>query len=68
MKKICPTANFLVKYTKKGTNNALQGDEVVELTAANYGRDARARETESRARGAGVAGAACGFSPGGLVF
>ena len=36
-KKRCPTASFLFKYTKQGTNNALEGDEVLELTAANYG-------------------------------
>ena len=36
-----PTANFLIKYTKKETGNALEGDEALELTAANstYGRD-----------------------------
>lgn len=38
-KKVCPTANFLIKYTKKETGNALEGDEALELTAANYGRD-----------------------------
>lgn len=38
-KKRCPTANFLVKYTRQGTGNALEGDEALELTAANYGRN-----------------------------
>ena len=35
LKKVCPTANFLVKYIKKETGNALEGDEALELTAAN---------------------------------
>ena len=34
-----PSANFLVKYTKKETGDALQGDSALELTAAKYGRD-----------------------------
>ena len=38
-KKVLPTANFLIKYTMKETGNALEGDEALELTAANYGRD-----------------------------
>ena len=38
-KKACPSANFLVKYTKKETGSALEGDEALELTKANYGRD-----------------------------
>ena len=38
-KRACPTANFLVKYSKRDTGNALDGDEALELTAANYGRD-----------------------------
>ena len=39
-KKACPSANFLVKYTKKETkNNALDGDSALELAAHNYGRD-----------------------------
>ena len=29
----------LVKYTKKETGSALEGDEALELTMANYGRD-----------------------------
>ena len=32
-----PDGHFLFKYTKQGTNNALEGDEVLVLTAANYG-------------------------------
>ena len=31
--------NFLVKYTKKETVNALDGDSALELTTHNYGRD-----------------------------
>ena len=31
------TASFLVKYAKKVTCNALEGDEALELTVANYG-------------------------------
>ena len=31
--------NFLIKYTMKETGNALEGDEALELTTANYGRD-----------------------------
>ena len=38
-KKACRSANFLVKYTKKETGSALEGDEALELTMANYGRD-----------------------------
>ena len=38
-KKACPSANFLVKYGKKETGGALEGDEALELTEANYGRD-----------------------------
>jgi len=38
-KKACRSANFLVKYTKKVTGSALEGDEALELTKANYGRD-----------------------------
>ena len=30
---------FMEKYAKKETGNALEGDEALELTAANYGRD-----------------------------
>ena len=37
-KKICPTANFLIKYTKKDTGNALDGDSAIELSPANYGK------------------------------
>ena len=33
----CPNANFVIKYTKKDTDNALQGDEARELTTHNYG-------------------------------
>ena len=36
--KVCPTANFLVKYTKKDTGNALDGDSAIELSPANYGK------------------------------
>ena len=38
-KKLCPSANFLVKYTKKETGSALEGDSALELTAAKYGCD-----------------------------
>ena len=38
-KKICPSANFLVKYTKKETDNALDGNSAMELTKDNYGHD-----------------------------
>ena len=37
---ICPTANFLVRYTKKETNGELtEGLEEARVSAANYGRD-----------------------------
>ena len=29
--------NFMIKYTKKLTGSALEGDEAAELTAAKYG-------------------------------
>ena len=35
-KKICTSANFLVKYTKKETDNALDGNSAMELTKDNY--------------------------------
>jgi hypothetical protein len=38
-KKVCPSANFLVKYAKKETGNALDGDSALELATHNYGRD-----------------------------
>ena len=40
-RKACPTANFLVRYTKKETNGEMtEGqEEARELSAANYGRD-----------------------------
>ena len=38
-KSALPTANFLVKYNKKDTGNMLGGDEALELSPANYGRD-----------------------------
>ena len=38
-KKACPSANFLVKFTKKETDDALDGDEGLELATHNYGRD-----------------------------
>ena len=34
-----PSANFLVKYTKKETGNALDGNSALELATHNYGRD-----------------------------
>ena len=37
--KCCPTANFLIKYSKRETGNALDGDSAMELSTANYGRD-----------------------------
>ena len=44
-RKACPTANFLVRYTKKETNASTNAEmvegmeEARELSAANYGRD-----------------------------
>ena len=38
-KKLLPSANFLVKYTKKETGNALDGNSALELATHNYGRD-----------------------------
>ena len=38
-KRACPSANFIVKYTKRETNNMLDGDSALELAAHNYGRD-----------------------------
>ena len=38
-KKVCPSANFLVKYTKKETGSTLDGNSALELAAHNYGRD-----------------------------
>ena len=38
-KRVCRSANFLVKYAKKETGNALDGDSALELTTHNYGRD-----------------------------
>ena len=40
-KKVCPTANFLLRYTKKETYSAMtEGqEEARELSASNYGRD-----------------------------
>ena len=38
-KKMCPAANFLIKYAKKETANALDGDSALELETHNYGRD-----------------------------
>ena len=37
----CPTANFLVRYTKKETNGEMAegAEEARELSAKNYGRD-----------------------------
>jgi hypothetical protein len=39
--KVCPTANFLLRYTKKETNGEIvEGQqEARELSASNYGRD-----------------------------
>lgn len=40
-KKVCPTANFLLRYTKKETNAEMKEgqEEARELSADNYGRD-----------------------------
>ena len=38
-KKACATANFIVKYTKKDTDNVLNGEEGCELSAGKYGVD-----------------------------
>ena len=32
-------ANFLIKYNKKETGSALDGDSALELTKDNYGND-----------------------------
>ena len=37
--KVCTSANFLVRYAKKETDNALDGDSAIELATHNYGRD-----------------------------
>ena len=39
--KLCPTANFLLRYTKKETNGEMKEgqEEARELLARNYGRD-----------------------------
>ena len=39
--KLCPTANFLIWYTKKETNSEMKEgqEEARELSAANYGRE-----------------------------
>jgi hypothetical protein len=38
-KKLCPTANFLIKYSNKETGNAMDGTSALELAAHNYGHD-----------------------------
>ena len=38
-KKVCPTANFLIKYNAKETDGALNGDSAMELSTGNYGHD-----------------------------
>ena len=38
-KKLCPSANCLVKHTKKETGSALEGNSAIELATHNYGRD-----------------------------
>ena len=43
-RKVCPTANFLVRYTKKETNGELtEGLEEARVSAANSGGQLRAR-------------------------
>ena len=37
-KKACPSANFLVKYTKKETGSALEGDEAPAPHLASFSR------------------------------
>ena len=39
--KLCATANFLLRYTKKETDGAMKEgrQEARELSASNYGRD-----------------------------
>ena len=39
--KVCPTANFLLRYTKKETDGEMKEgqEEARELAATNYGRD-----------------------------
>ena len=34
-KKVLPAANFLVRYAKKETGNALEGNSALELTTHN---------------------------------
>ena len=38
-KKACPSANFIIKYSKTETGNALDGDSAIELATHNYGVD-----------------------------
>jgi hypothetical protein len=38
-KKTCPSANFIIKYSKTETGNALDGDSAIELATHNYGVD-----------------------------
>ena len=39
--KVCPTANFLIRYTKKQTGSAMKEgqEEARELSVSNYGPD-----------------------------
>ena len=39
--RVCPTANFLIRYTKKETNGEMSEgqEEARELSASNYGVD-----------------------------
>ena len=40
-RKVCPTANFVLRYTKKETHGEFKdgSEEARELSLANYGRD-----------------------------
>lgn len=38
-KRACPSANFIVRFRRGETNSALHGDEGLELTVHNYGRN-----------------------------
>ena len=64
-KKVCPSANFLIKYAKKETDNALDGDSALELTSANYGRDEWWLLLDpAPVEGSGAAGGAAGGAEG----
>ena len=51
-KKLCPAANFILRYTKKETNAEIKEghEEARELTARNYGRGRVVAPSRSGAR------------------